>query len=174
MRQWGVALAGLSLVFQAPVLHAQPKDQTPASMAEHLAAVGTWDFASRKKGTDGEPECRETWFFASDGTGWVQSGEQRVTLTWVVEQGDKTDRILWRKSLSSTAGPDCMGRMADPDSYPREEEVGFVVMFFNSGGALTCQPAPYILNEDGTRSDMRMLRDEDCWGSLEAAAQGDS
>ena len=147
----------------APV-SGQPADLTPEAMATHLAEVGSWDFAALKKGPDGKSECTETWHFDRDGTGWVQSGAQRVTLSWRAEQDESDDRWLRLTPLASTAGPDCMGRPIDPGAYP-EEEYGFVVMFKNMGDALTCRPAPYIM-VNGALTEDRILRDEDCWGSL--------
>lgn len=161
-------LAAAALV-TAP-LAAQPADLTPEAMAKHLADVGTWKFSARKNGPDGKPECVETWHFDADGTGWVQSGDQRVERKWRTSQGDKTDRWLWVTSLSSTAGVDCMGRESNPASYPKPEG-GFVVMFFNAGGAMTCQPAAYVVDKDGNRTGDRMLRDVDCWGNLNPMPQ---
>jgi hypothetical protein len=158
---WG---AGLALVAHAPPAAAQPKDLSPEALAEHLAEIGTWSFAARAKGPDGKPECVETWHFDADGTGWVHSGEQHVTLSWRTEAGESTDRWLYRTSLTSTDGPDCMGNIADPADYPSQER-GFVVMFFNYGGALTCRPAAYVMR-NGEITGERILRDEDCWGSL--------
>lgn len=155
------------MAFTAAISHAQPEDLTPEATARHLAEVGTWAFAARKNGPDGKPECVETWYFGEDGTGWVQSGEEHTTLSWVVKKGDRTDRILWRKSLTTNGEPDCMGRRSDPASYPRKE-TGFVIMFYNSGGALTCRPAAYV-TRNGKPTGERILRDEDCWGRLDPA-----
>lgn len=159
-----LAASGLVIAPVAPAF-AQPADLSPEAMAAHLAEVGTWKFAARKKGPDGQPECLETWHFDGDGTGWVQSGDQRVTLAWRTEQGESTDRWLRLTPLASTAGADCMGRPSDPAAYP-EKEYGFVVMFRNAGDALTCRPAAYIMI-DGVITDERILRDEDCWGYLD-------
>jgi hypothetical protein len=161
-----VALASLL----APPALAQPADLTPEAMGAHLAQVGSWDFAARKKGPDGRPECTEVWHFDADGTGWVQSGEQRVTLSWRTEQDSSDDRWLRMTPLASTTGADCMGRPSNPANYP-EAEYGFVVMFNNMGNALTCRPASYIM-VDGVITDERILRDEDCWGSLTPAKTG--
>lgn len=158
------AACGLVMAPVAPAA-GQPADLSPEALAAHLAEVGNWDFAARKKGPDGQPECFETWHFDPDGTGWVQSGDQRVTLSWRTEQGESTDRWLRLTPLASTAGSDCMGRPSDPAAYP-EKEYGFVVMFRNAGDALTCRPAPYIM-VDGVLTDERFLRDEDCWGNLD-------
>ena len=171
MRVIGWAGAALAMLGLAQPAGAQPSDLSPEAMAEHLAEVGTWDFAARENGPDGKPECREVWHFEADGTGWVQSAEQRTTLSWAIEQGEGSDRLLLRTPLTVSDGPDCMGRSEDPSTYPRDEE-GFVVMFFNAGGALTCRPAAYIVDKDGEKTGERMLRDEDCWGSLNPAPQG--
>ena len=165
---FSAGLAAAALVC-AP-LAAQPTDLTPEAMAKHLAEVGTWKFSARKKGPDGKPECFETWHFDDDGTGWVQSGDQRVERRWRTSQGDDTDRWLWVTSLSSTGGADCMGRESDPANYPRPES-GFVVMFFNADGAMTCQPAAYIVDKEGNPSGQRLLRNEACWGNLNPMPQ---
>ena len=165
---WGVGLALLAHTLPAS---AQPKDLTPEAMAEHLAEVGTWQFSARKKGPDGKPECTETWYFASDGTHWVQSGEQRTTMTFAVEQSRDNDLIVWRKGVSVTKGPDCIGRTEDPATYPETRETGFVVMFFNSGGAYTCRPAAFLVDNDGKQTGQRLLRDEDCWGRLDPSSE---
>lgn len=173
MQLQGIAttIAGLSLALTGTLGHAKPNDLSPEAAANYLAEVGTWSFAARINGPDGKPECFETWHFNADNTGWIQSGEQRVTFTWRMAQGNDTDRWLYRKSIRSTAGKDCLGRDADPSAYPRKE-MGFVVMFFNSGDGMTCRPAPYIKNKDGTLSDMRILRNEDCWGSISPIPRG--
>ena len=155
-----------ALVFVPTVpAFAQPADLTPEAMAAHLAEVGSWEFAARKKGPDCKSECTETWHFDADGTGWVQSGAQRVTLSWRTEQDESDDRWLRLTPLASTDGADCTGRPSEPAAYP-EQEYGFVVMFKNMGNALTCRPAAYIM-VDGMPTDARILRDGDCWGSLD-------
>lgn len=166
LRGVAATIASLALALTGTDGHAKPDDLSPEAAADYLAEVGTWRFEARVKGPDGKPECVETWHFDADKTGWVQSGEQRVKLTWRTAQGDRTDRWLYRTSISSSAGKDCLGREANPEDYPRKE-TGFVVMFFNSGRGLTCRPAAYIKNKDGTLSDRRILRDEDCWGSID-------
>lgn len=160
-----MAAAGVLMGTSAVAVFAQPADLSAEAMAAHLVEVGTWQFGARKKGPDGKPECTETWHFDADGTGWVQSGEQRVTLSWRTEKDSSDDRWLRLTPLASTAGADCMGRPSDPAAYP-EKEYGFVVMFKNAGDALTCRPASYIM-VDGEITDERILRDEDCWGWLD-------
>ena len=160
-----MAAAGVLMGAPAAPVFAQPADLSAEAMASHLAEVGSWNFAARKKGPDGKPECTEVWHFDADGTGWVQSGQQRVTLSWRTEKDSSDDRWLRLTPLASTAGTDCMGRPSDPAAYP-EEEYGFVVMFKNAGDALTCRPASYIM-VDGVITDERILRDEDCWGWLD-------
>ena len=168
MRRVAIAFAAATLAVTGAVGHAQPKDLTPKATADHLAEIGVWKFAATKKGPDGKPECVETWTFSGDGSGWVQSGEERTTFSWFVEAGDSTDRIVWRKSLTTNGAPDCMGKKSDPAKYPKSNETGFVIMFFNSGHALTCRPAAYVMR-NGELTEQRILRDEDCWGSLTPA-----
>lgn len=170
MRLLGTSIAAFALIALALPASAQPKDLSPESMAKHLATVGTWEFEARRKGPDGKSECIETWYFAADGGGWTQSGEQRVTFEWRTAKGDGSDRWLYRTSKTSTSGRDCLGRPSDPSAYPRPES-GFVVMFLNSGSAYTCQPAAYIKGPDGKPTEQRFLRDEDCWGSLKPASE---
>ncbi len=160
-----MAAAGVLMGTSAAPVFAQPADLSAEAMAAHLAEVGSWKFAARKKGPDGKSECTEVWHFDADGTGWVQSGQQRVTLSWRTEKDSSDDRWLRLTSLASTAGADCMGRPSDPAAYP-EEEYGFVVIFKNAGDALTCRPASYLM-VDGALTDERILRDEDCWGWLD-------
>lgn len=165
-----LAAAGVLIGTSAAPAFAKPDDLTAEAMARHLAEVGSWNFAARKKGPDGRPECTETWHFDADGSGWVQSGEQRVTLSWRTEKDSSDDRWLRLTPLASTAGADCMGKPANPAAYP-EPEYGFVVMFKNAGDALTCRPASYIM-VDGVVTDDRILRDEDCLGWLDPAKNG--
>lgn len=170
-RLTALAAAGVLIGTSAAPAFAKPDDLTPEAMARHLAEVGSWRFAARATGPDGKSVCTEVWRFDADGTGTVESGEERVTTRWRTALGDQTDRWLYTTSLSTNGKPDCTGESSDPASFPRKES-GFVVMFFNSGGAMTCRPARYIQNADGTPGNERMLMDEDCWGTLNPMPKG--
>jgi hypothetical protein len=154
--------AGALLCAPAVPVAAQPADLTPEAMAAHLAEVGSWRFDTRDRDSKGKPVCTEVWRFDADGTAAIESGKERVTKRWRTELRDG-DRWLYTTSLTTNGAPDCTGGTSDPASFPREES-GFVVMFFNSGVALTCAPPATIEGPDG--KPVRYVSDESCWGSL--------
>ena len=163
-----IMAAGVLLGAPAVPVFAQPADLTPEAMAAHLAEVGSWRFETRDKRSDGKPVCTEVWRFNADGTALVESGKERVTKRWRTETKDG-DRWLYTTSLSTNGQSDCMGNPSDPAEYPQDES-GFVVMFFNSGIALTCEPPASVDGPDG--KPVRFVSDESCWGSLAPLPKG--
>ena len=153
--------------------HAQPVDWSPEATAAYLADVGTWQFDALPNGPDNWRECRETWHFDEDGNGWVRSGEQFVTLTWrsMVAKGRNPARVLYVTDLSSTGGPDCLGRAIDPDSHPREDW-GFILEFTKEGTVLICGEASFQYSFDRTKSAPLIGGRENCWASLQPANKG--
>jgi hypothetical protein len=151
----------------APAL-AQPADLTPEAMAIHLVEVGSWRFETRDRDSKGKPICSEVWRFVADGTATIESGEERVTKRWRTAESDG-DRWLYTTALTTNGAPDCMGNRSDPAEYPQDES-GFVLMFFNSGIALTCEPPATITGPDGKPA--RYVSNESCWGSLTPKAKG--
>ncbi len=162
-----IVAAGVLLGAPAVPVSAQPADLTPESMAAHLVEIGSWRFTTRDKRPDGKPVCSEVWRFNADGTALVESGEERVTKTWRTMGTAEGDRWLYTTSLSTNGERDCTGGKSDPAQFPREES-GFVLMFFNSGIALTCEPPATIQGPDGKA--VRYVSDESCWGSLDPLA----
>ncbi len=146
----------------APTL-AQPADLTPEALAAHLAEVGSWRFETSAKDRKGKPVCTEVWRFNADGTAVVESGKERVTNRWRTELSADGDRWIYTTSLATNGEHDCGSSKSDPSSFPREES-GFVLMFFNSGIALTCEPPATVKGPDG--KPVRFVSDESCWGSL--------
>jgi hypothetical protein len=125
---------------------------TTAELTAQIAAGGTWTFQTRDRLPGGKPVCTETWTFRADGTGTTVSGEQTVEKTWRAEvDGD---------------GLDCMGEVANPADYPRPES-GFVLLMFNSGVILTCQPPQWVAGPEG--KPVQLWTDEGCWGSITPA-----
>ena len=160
--------AGVLIGTSAAPAFAKPDDLTPEAMARHLAEVGSWRFAARATGPDGKSVCTEVWRFNADGTATVESGAERVTKRWRTAAID-SERWLYTTSLGTNGMPDCTGDTSDPASFPREES-GFVVMFFNSGGALTCAPAAEMEGPDG--KPVKFVSDESCWGKLDPLPEG--
>ncbi len=148
---------------------AQPAEMTAEAISEHLAAIGTWQFSATALGPDGRPECFETWYFDADGTGWIQSGEQRVVISWRSEatEGRRPLQLHFQTSLSSDEGPDCLGRAVEPDDYPRDER-GFVITFANSSTALICG---HVGVPEEWSSPLALGR-KDCWGRIKPAPEG--
>ncbi|UYV16243.1 hypothetical protein [Porphyrobacter sp. ULC335] len=160
--------AGALLWAPAVPISAQPADLTPEATAAHLAEVGSWRFETRAKRSDGKAVCAEVWRFNADGTALIESGEERVTKRWRTEAADG-DRWLYTTSLTTNGAPDCMGSRSEPADYPKDES-GFVLMFFNSGIALTCEPPATFEGPDGKPA--RLVSDESCWGSLAPLPKG--
>jgi hypothetical protein len=154
--------AGVLVGISAAPVFAQPADLTPEGAAKHLAEVGSWRFETRDRDGAGKPVCTEIWRFNGDGTAAIESGAERVTKRWRTAESDG-DRWLYTTSLTTNGAPDCTGGTSDPASFPREES-GFVLMFFNSGIALTCAPPAIIEGPEG--KPVKFVSDESCWGSL--------
>jgi hypothetical protein len=180
MRAVITALAAGALIAAPAAAEKTPKEWSPSekALAKRLAKVGTWEFAALKPGPDGQPECRETWFFKRDGTGWVQSGEERVTLNWrilssVTWSPDRPfpDRLLYITALASTGQPDCMGNPSDPGSYPQDER-GFFVRFTERDSALICGLAEFQHSYDRTKKAPLANGYDDCWGRIAPVANG--
>lgn len=163
-----MAAAGVLIGTSAAPAFAQPADTTPEAMAAHLAEVGSWRFATRARDSKGQPVCTEIWRFAADGTAIVESGAERVTKRWRTAETDG-DSWLYTTSLTTNGAPDCSGGASDPASFPREES-GFVLMFFNAGIALTCEPPAVVKGPDGKPA--KFVSDESCWGTLAPLPKG--
>jgi hypothetical protein len=163
-----LAAAGVLIGTPAAPLFAQPADLTPEAMATHLAEVGSWRFVTRDRDSKGQPVCTEVWRFNADGTATIESGEERVTKRWRTAEEDG-ERWLYTTSLTTNGAPDCTGGTSDPADYPREES-GFVLMFFNSGMALTCAPPSEVKGPDG--KPVKFVSEESCWGTLSPLPKG--
>jgi hypothetical protein len=163
----GLAATALVCAPTAPVL-AQPADRTPEAMATHLAMVGSWRFETRDRDKQGKPFCTEIWRFNADGSALIESGAERVTKQWRTAENDG-ERWLYTTSLATNGARDCTGGTSDPSSFPREE-TGFVLMFFNSGVALTCEPPAMMEGPDGKPA--KFVSNESCWGSLTPLPMG--
>lgn len=142
--------------------------QVPETVPPRLIEIGTWQFAATKKGADGKPECFESWTFNADGSGLIVSGQQRVPSRWKYEAFEDLGYFVFFEYLSSSEGPDCMGRAVDTSRYPRKD-AGFQLIFMDQGKrALVCDGGTMMNHADGTRS--HLLDAEDCWGTIEAVA----
>ena len=141
-------------------------------MAGRLSEVSTWQFEALEQGADGQPECTEIWHFAADGSGWIQSGEEYVTLTWRVltAKGADPAYALYKKGLSSNGHPDCMGQSIDPASYPRDE-YGFVVDLTDTGSISICGAAEFQYGWDRTKKAPLIGGRTDCWGRITPIVQ---
>ncbi len=162
-----MAAAGVLIGTSAAPVLAQPADLTPEAMAQHLAEVGTWRFWTRDMG-DNRPVCTEVWRFNADGAATIESGEERVTKRWRTVQSDG-ERWLYTTAIATNGKPDCMGGTSDPAEFPREE-TGFVVLFFNNGNAVLCEPPGTVEGPDGKPA--RVWTDEGCWGRLAPLKKG--
>jgi hypothetical protein len=147
---------------------ASAREDRAAETTARLVEQGTWQFAARATNADGLPECTETWQFNADGSASVQSGQQRIEETWRIEED--AEQLLWLHTtpLSSTAGPDCLGNMEDPATFLRPER-SIVLLFFNSGGAMTCQPPDLVQGPDG--KPVQAWGDHTCWGTIAPLGQ---
>ena len=136
----------------------------------HLNQKRHVDFEATPNSLDDNPQCRETWHFAEDGTGWVQSAEQRITNRWrvLIYRARYPAIVVYRIPLTSNAGPDCLGDPVMPESYPREER-GFIITFADDGSARICGAAEFQHSFDGTRRAPLIGGREDCWGILRPA-----
>lgn len=151
------------VLLSAPAVAAQDDKDLAAGSAERLVQSGSWRMSATKKGPDGKPECTEVWHFSADGTGRVESGEERIENTWRTES--KEDGTwLFTRSMTSNGAPDCLGRSRDPASFPRKPH-GVLLIFFNNGDAILCQPA-YTRNPDGSLTPTHIFSEDNCWGRL--------
>lgn len=158
-----VAIMVAGALVCAPAIAAQESRDLAAESAERLVKFGSWRMSATTKGPDGKPECTEIWHFNADGTGRVESGEERIEKTWRTERNEG-DTWLYTRSISSNGAPDCMGSRSDPASFPREG-LGVLLIFFNGGDAILCQPT-YAENPDGSLTPTHILSEENCWGRL--------
>lgn len=163
-----VVLAGALIGAPASPVRAETEAPTTASLTAQIAAGGTWVFTTRAKRRDGQPVCTESWTFNADGSATVVSGAQTVTKTWRAAVDGDGLQWLYTTSLASTPGKDCMGKSANPADYPRPEN-GFVLLRFNSGVILTCQPPQLVEGPDGKPT--QLWTDEGCWGSIAPQAK---
>jgi len=147
----------------SPAAAAQDDKDLAADSAERLVKSGSWRMSATKKGADGKPECTEVWHFNADGTGRVESGEERIDNTWRTERKEG-DTWLFTRSMASNGAPDCLGRTRDPASFPRNPS-GVLLIFFNGGDAILCQPT-YSKNPDGSLTPTHIFSEENCWGRL--------
>lgn len=168
MRRGVAILAAAGALVSAPAAPAlaQTADLTAKTTAARLVEVGSWQFATRARRSDGAPLCAEVWRFAADGSGTVESGAERLTKRWrTAPARGGTPLLLWQ-SLTTNGAPDCTGATSDPADFPGPER-GFAVLFFNNGSAYLCDAPATAFNPDNTLSDARVVRDEDCWGRLD-------
>lgn len=164
MRRWLAVLAASALV-HAPIA-AETRDWVAPSeaVAARLVAVGTWEFSASRRGPDHRPECYESWTFNADGTGLIVSGNQRITTRWSVDRYAGIGQFVFITSVTTTEGPDCLGRAVDVNSYPKGH-TGFELLFYADGeGALVCFEGMDIVRRDGSRVAGR--HPEDCWGRI--------
>lgn len=149
---------------------AQEWAQSYDAMQARLVEVGTWEFQATRRGPDGQPECVESWTFNADGSGLIVSGEQHVTFRWHTSRHEGIGQLLFMPRVSSTEGPDCMGREVDTSDYPRTSW-GYQLLFYDDGmGALICVEGQEFTRPDGSR--FRRLEPEDCWGRIVASVEG--
>lgn len=169
MRTAIATLAAAGVLMGTSAVSAQEDSDQAAEYAARLAQSGSWRMSATKDGPDGKPECTEIWHFNADGTGRVESGEERIDNTWRTEQ--KEDGTwLYTRSMKSNGAPDCMGKTRDPASFPRKP-YGVLLIFFNNGDAILCQPT-YSRGPDGTLTPTHMFSEENCWGRLAPLPKG--
>lgn len=169
MRAGLTAMAAAGVLLSASAVAAQDDKDLAADSAKRLVQSGSWRMSATKKGADGKPECTEVWHFNADGTGQVESGEERIENTWRTEH--KEDGTwLYTRSMASNGAPDCLGETRDPASFPRKP-YGVLLIFFNNGDAILCQPT-YSRGPDGTLTPTHILSEENCWGRLAPLPKG--
>ena len=169
MRSGLTSLAAAGVLIGTSAVAVQDDKNPAADSAARLAASGSWQMTATAKGPDGKPECTEVWHFNADGTGRVESGEERIEETWRTEHKEG-DTWLYTRSMASNGAPDCMGKTRDPASFPRNPS-GVLLIFFNSGNAILCQPT-YSRGPDGTLTPTHMYSEENCWGRLAPLPKG--
>ncbi|WP_285712432.1 hypothetical protein [Erythrobacter oryzae] len=168
MRFGLTTLAAAGVLIGTSAVAAQDDSDPAGQSAEQLVKSGSWRMSATQKGPDGKPECTEIWHFNADGTGKVESGEERIEKTWRTEHKEG-DTWLYTRSMASNGAPDCMGKTSDPASFPRNPS-GVLLIFFNNGNAILCQPT-YSRGPDGTLTPTHMYSEENCWGSLAPLAK---
>jgi hypothetical protein len=144
--------------------------QTEETMPARLIEVGTWQFAATKRGPDGKPECFESWTFNADGTGSKVSGQQQIATRWAAKRVDDIGQFVFITNLTTTDGPDCMGRVPNASRYPYES-AGFQLIFFGGGAsASVCTAGKQVHTPDGGLS--WLLDADDCWGTIAPMPKG--
>lgn len=134
-----------------------------------LVQAGTWHFAATALNEAGQSECRETWTFREGGGATFISARQVIEGRWWVEID--ADGVVWLRlrSLTTNAGVDCMGNLADPATYPRPER-RIVLSFFDDGAdptaALTCRAPDMIRGPDGQL--VQAYAPRRCWGIIQS------
>jgi hypothetical protein len=162
------ALVAGALICAPAAAETGERAKAEEALKARLVAVGTWEFSATKRGSNGQPECFESWTFNADGTGLIVSGKQRVTMRWLVAHHAGIGQFVFLANVSTTDGPDCMGRAVDKGQYPLGQP-GFELLFYGAGaGALVCMEAREIRRPDGSR--FKALEPEDCWGRIVPAA----
>jgi hypothetical protein len=169
MRVGLTTLVAAGVLMAAPAVAAQDDKHLAADSAERLVTSGSWRMSATKNGSDGKPECTEVWHFNSDGTGRVESGDERIDNTWRTEHKEG-DTWLFTRSMASNGAPDCLGRTRDQASFPRNPS-GVLLIFFNGGDAILCQPS-YSRSPDGTLTPTHILSEDNCWGRLAPLPKG--
>lgn len=163
MRFGLTAMVAAGVLIGTSAVSAQDDRDGAADSAERLVTSGSWRMSATKTGPDGKPECTEVWHFDADGTGRVESGEERVDRIWRTG-ADEDGTWLYTRSMKSNGAPDCMGKVRFPASFPRQES-GSLLIFFNNGYAILCQPT-YSQGPDGSLTATHMFSEENCWGRL--------
>jgi hypothetical protein len=169
MRSALTTLAAAAVLMGTSAVAAQEGNDIAADAAERLVKAGSWRMSATAKGPDGKPECTEIWHFNADGTGRIESGEERIENTWRTEVKEG-DTWLYTRSMASNGAPDCVGSRSDPASFPRNPS-GVLLIFFNNGDAILCQPS-YTRGPDGTLTPTHMFSEENCWGRLAPLPKG--
>ncbi len=169
MRAGLTKMVAAGVLLSASAVSAQDDKDWAADSAERLFTSGSWRMSATKKGADGKPECTEIWHFNADGTGRVESGEERIDNTWRTERKEG-DTWLYTRSMASNGAPDCLGKRRDPASFPRNPS-GVLLIFFNNGDAILCQPS-YSRGPDGTLTPTHMFSEDNCWGRLAPLPKG--
>ncbi|WP_066529451.1 hypothetical protein [Erythrobacter sp. CCH5-A1] len=169
MRAAIATLAAAGVLIGTTAVAAQDDTDLAAASAERLVKAGSWRMTATQKGPDGKPECIEVWHFNADGTGRVESGEERIDNIWRTERKEG-DTWLYTRSMASNGAPDCMGESRDPASLPGNPS-GVLLVFFNNGDAILCQPT-YSRGPDGTLTPTHMYSEENCWGRLAPLPKG--
>ncbi|MFM7377211.1 MAG: hypothetical protein ACKO1O_03630 [Erythrobacter sp.] len=81
MRSALTTLAAAGVLIGTSAVAAQDGSDLAGEVAEQLVKSGSWRMSATQKGPNGKPECTEVWHFSADGTGRVESGEERIDNT---------------------------------------------------------------------------------------------